>query len=103
MPPIWPCAGAVRGLGVLTPTFCLVDGNRPIPELGIPQETIVQGDKQCFLIAAASIVAKVVRDRFMEDYHEMFPQYGFNRNKGLSHSANTAGPLRSMDCAPSIA
>ncbi len=72
---------AVRGLG-FKPHLCLVDGNRPIPELGIPQETIVQGDKQCFLIAAASIVAKVVRDRFMEDYHEMFPQYGFNRNKG---------------------
>ena len=53
----------------------------PHPRAGNLQETVVQGDKQCFLIAA-SIVAKVIRDRFMEDYHEMFPQYGFNRNKG---------------------
>jgi len=65
-----------------TPDICLVDGNQPVPGLPCPQETIIRGDSQCFLIAAASIVAKVIRDRFMEDYHEMFPEYGFDRNKG---------------------
>lgn len=64
------------------PDICLVDGNRPIPGLTVPQRTIVGGDAKCFSIAAASIVAKVIRDRFMEDYHQLFPEYGFDRNKG---------------------
>ncbi len=72
---------AIRGLGFM-PDICLVDGNRPIPGLTVPQRTIVGGDAKCFSIAAASIVAKVIRDRFMEDYHQLFPEYGFDRNKG---------------------
>lgn len=72
---------AVRGLG-FTPDFCLVDGRQVIPGLTIPQQAVVKGDAQCLSIAAASIVAKVVRDRFMIDCHQAFPQYGFDKHKG---------------------
>ncbi|WP_207655816.1 ribonuclease HII [Vallitalea okinawensis] len=53
-----------------------------IPDITIPQEAIIKGDSKSISIAAASIVAKVSRDRMMEDYHELFPQYNFKRNKG---------------------
>ena len=59
----------------------LVDGNRPIPGLS-NQHTFVKGDGRSFHIAAASIVAKVTRDRIMEQYHEQWPQYGFAGHKG---------------------
>ncbi|NLM40607.1 MAG: ribonuclease HII [Firmicutes bacterium] len=72
---------AVRALGV-SPDFCLVDGRQIIPGLTIPQQAVVKGDAQCLSIAAASIVAKVVRDRFMIDCHQAFPQYGFDKHKG---------------------
>ena len=50
---------AIQGL-TPAPQICLIDGNRPVPGLSVPQQAIVRGDSQCFLIAAASIVAKVV-------------------------------------------
>lgn len=62
--------------------FVLVDGNRPIPGLALAQQTIVGGDAQIVAIAAASIIAKVTRDRIMREYHEQFPKYGFDRHKG---------------------
>lgn len=62
--------------------FILLDGNRPIPNLSYSQKAIVNGDKYVFSIAAASIVAKVTRDRMMLDMHEKYPQYGFNQHKG---------------------
>ncbi len=63
------------------PEFILVDGNRKIPT-SIPQKTIVKGDGLSQSIAAASIIAKVRRDRMMDEYHVKFPQYKFNQNKG---------------------
>jgi ribonuclease HII len=63
------------------PDYLLVDGLQRIP-LAIPQETIVRGDARSLSIAAASIVAKVSRDRIMEICHRQFPQYNFLRNKG---------------------
>ena len=72
---------AIQGLG-FKPDYCLVDGNRIIPGFTVPQEAIVKGDAKCRLIAAASIVAKVIRDRFMEDCHNAYPEYGFDRHKG---------------------
>lgn len=60
----------------------LVDGRQPIPNISIRQENIVGGDKNIFSIAAASVVAKVTRDRMMLELHEKFPQYGFARHKG---------------------
>lgn len=63
------------------PDYLLIDGLHRIP-LAVPQEAIVGGDRRSVSIAAASIVAKVSRDRIMEMYHRQFPQYNFLRNKG---------------------
>ncbi|MDZ7265481.1 MAG: ribonuclease HII [candidate division KSB1 bacterium] len=63
------------------PEHVLVDG-RPIPDLNLPQMAIVGGDGKCFSIAAASIIAKVTRDRLMLEYDRLFPQYGFAQHKG---------------------
>ena len=66
------------------PDFVLVDGPHPIPNMDIPQKPLVRGDKASASVAAASIVAKVVRDRIMDEYHRIFPQYGFSRHKGYA-------------------
>jgi ribonuclease HII len=64
-----------------SPDFLLIDGNQRIPIL-TPQKPIVKGDSLSISIAAASIIAKVSRDRIMEMYHRQFPQYNFQQNKG---------------------
>lgn len=64
------------------PSFVLIDGNASIPSLAIKQGLIPGGDGFVFSIAAASIVAKVTRDKIMKEYHLKFPQYGFDQNKG---------------------
>ncbi|RTZ93215.1 MAG: ribonuclease HII [Deltaproteobacteria bacterium] len=71
---------AVQALPV-TPDFCLVDGRDEIP-LAVPQSPLVKGDQKSLSVAAASIIAKVTRDRIMLAYHEQFPDYGFDRNMG---------------------
>jgi len=71
---------AVTALSPL-PDFALVDAFR-IPGLFIPQRGIVGGDRRCAGIAAASIVAKVYRDRLMVELHQVDPRYGFDRHKG---------------------
>jgi ribonuclease HII len=63
------------------PDHVLVDG-RLIPDLKLPQTRIVGGDRKSFCIAAASIIAKVTRDRMMIEYDAQFPGYGFARHKG---------------------
>ncbi len=63
------------------PDHVLVDG-RLIPELKLPQTRIVGGDRKSFCIAAASIIAKVTRDRMMIEYDGQFPGYGFAQHKG---------------------
>jgi ribonuclease HII len=60
----------------------LIDGNQKIPNLSLAQETVVSGDKLVKSIAAASIIAKVTRDRIMNDYDAQYPQYGFKKHKG---------------------
>ena len=77
---------AVNALGV-RPDHLLIDGNRFLDGddadgLHLPFTTIVRGDAQSFSIAAASIVAKVTRDRLMIDYERQFPGYGFAQHKG---------------------
>ena len=64
-----------------SPDYLLIDGRNPINMI-IPQEAIIRGDSLSLSIAAASIVAKVSRDRLMEMYHRQFPQYNFLSNKG---------------------
>ena len=71
---------AVAALG-LQPDIALVDGNRR-PPLGMPVQTIVGGDGLSASIAAASILAKVTRDRWMEELDGQYPQYGFAVHKG---------------------
>ena len=67
------------------PEFILVDGIHKIP-VNIPQDSIIKGDQLCHSISAASIVAKVYRDRIMCSYGAMFPEYGFIQNKGYGTS-----------------
>lgn len=62
--------------------FCLVDGNLKIPQLDLPQKAIIKGDNTSLSIAAASIVAKVERDKLMEYYDRIYPYYNFKQNKG---------------------
>jgi len=71
---------ALSALG-LSPRHVLVDG-RLIPGLELPQTRIVGGDRKSFCIAAASIIAKVTRDRMMVAYDEQYPGYGFAQHKG---------------------
>jgi ribonuclease HII len=71
---------ALAALG-LSPRHVLVDG-RLIPGLKLPQTRIVGGDRKSFCIAAASIIAKVTRDRIMVAYDEQYPGYGFAQHKG---------------------
>jgi ribonuclease HII len=65
-----------------TPTYIIVDGNRFKPVANIPHQTIVKGDATYLSIAAASILAKTYRDDYMEQLHEEFPMYHWNKNKG---------------------
>jgi ribonuclease HII len=73
-------AQAIRNLPI-SPDFLLIDGLHG-PGLSIPQKPIPKGDQLSNSIAAASIVAKVTRDRMMETYHSRFPNYNFARHKG---------------------
>ena len=72
-----------RAMAQLTPPpeLALIDGNRS-KDFGLPVRTIVKGDSLSASIAAASILAKVTRDRLMEQYDEQYPQYGFAVHKG---------------------
>ena len=65
----------------ITPQVLLVDGMK-LAHPTIPSQKIIDGDAKSQSIAAASIIAKVTRDRLMIDFHEQWPQYGFNQNKG---------------------
>jgi ribonuclease HII len=66
---------------VLLPEYVLVDGTE-IPDLDVEQEKVIKGDQRCLSIAAASIVAKVTRDRIMDSYAQEYPAYGFDAHKG---------------------
>lgn len=63
-------------------TIFLIDGNQEIPSFLFSQRTVISGDALCVSIAAASIVAKVTRDRMMDVFDGEYPQYGFGRHKG---------------------
>lgn len=77
---------AVAGL-VITPEFVLIDGNR-CPTLPMPAEAVVKGDSRVAEISAASILAKVTRDREMSELDREFPQYGFAQHKGYPTAAH---------------
>ena len=64
------------------PNLILVDALTHINTKGIPYDSIIKGDAKCYNIAAASIIAKVTRDRIMREWDEIYPQYGFINHKG---------------------
>ena len=82
--------GLTNALRELTikPDMILVDALTKIDTLGIPYQSIIKGDAKSYSIAAASIVAKVTRDRIMRQWDEIYPQYGFERHKGYGTAAH---------------
>ncbi len=76
------------------PDLCSVDGNRAIPQLAIPQRTVVKGDRRDLAIGAASIVAKVWRDRQIVALSERYPGYDLASNKGYGTAKHTDGLVR---------
>jgi ribonuclease HII len=88
---------AVAGLR-LAPSRVLVDGNR-LPTLAVPAEAIVRGDARVPAISAASILAKVHRDRWCLDLHARYPAYGFDGHKGYGTAAHLAA-LRQHGACP---
>ena len=70
------------------PDLILVDALTHINTKGIPYDSIIKGDAKCYSIAAASILAKVTRDRIMRQWDEIYPQYGFAKHKGYGTSAH---------------
>jgi len=65
------------------PDYILVDGIQKVP-VSIPQKCLIKGDQICRSISAASVMAKVYRDRIMRSYNDLFPEYGFFTNKGYA-------------------
>ena len=88
---------AVENLS-LAPDYLLIDGIHPLP-LSLPQRAIPKGDGRCLSIAAASIVAKVTRDRLMIAYHDQYPQYNFARHKGYGTKEHLQA-IRKYGCCP---
>ncbi len=89
-------AEAVEALSP-TPDLVLVDGNHA-PHLSSPFRCLVKGDRLSLAVGAASIVAKVTRDRIMDGYHADYPQYGFDRHKGYPTRAHRAALRRHGPC-----
>lgn len=87
------------GLPGPPPTAVLIDGNRTPPHIHADHvETIVKGDSKCFSIAAASIIAKVTRDRMMHEAHVRWPEYGFAAHKGYGTKAHMAAVHKHGPC-----
>jgi len=82
----------------IPPELCLIDGNRA-DGIAYPNKCIIGGDGICASIAAASILAKVTRDRLMVELHGQYPQYGFDRHKGYPTKAHY-GALDTYGPAP---
>lgn len=78
---------AVEGLKIKA-DYALIDGNR-LPPLDIKAEYVIKGDAKSMSIAAASILAKVSRDRLCYEYAEKYPQYGFDKHKGYGTKLHT--------------
>lgn len=81
------------------PSLCLVDGKWPIPDLTVPQQSVVKGDEKFVAIAAASIIAKVWRDELILRLAAKYPEYGLEANKGYGTARHlialqTYGPSR---------
>lgn len=80
------------------PDLILVDALKDINTLGIKYQSIIKGDAKCYSIAAASIIAKVTRDRIMRNWDEVYPQYGFAGHKGYGTAAHMAAIRKNGPC-----
>jgi ribonuclease HII len=89
---------AIERLSV-QPDFCLIDGNQKIPQLSIPQQTLVKGDEKSLAIAAASILAKVWRDRLLVRLADRYPGYDIAANKGYGTAKHRLG-LQTLGVTP---
>ena len=90
---LWAAMEAMRRAAAslpLAPDLFLVDGNREVPGAPCPQETVIKGDTLSLSIAAASVVAKVTRDRIMVTLDAAFPVYGWAGHKGYPTAAHYA-------------
>jgi ribonuclease HII len=94
---LWAMAQAIAALEV-QPKLALIDGNKA-PRLAMATRTIVKGDAKCVSIAAASIVAKVTRDRMMMTLARDYPGYGFERHKGYGTPEHQAAIAKLGVCA----
>ena len=74
----------------IKPELIIIDALEKINTKGIPYEPIVKGDAKCYSIAAASIIAKVTRDRIMREWDQVYPQYGFIQHKGYGTAKHIA-------------
>lgn len=88
--------GAVAGLSV-TPELVLIDGNS-ISGMTLPHKTVVGGDAKSISIAAASILAKVARDRYITELAKKYPEYGFEKHKGYGTRLHTEAILKYGAC-----
>lgn len=88
---------AINGLSVKA-DYALIDGNRLPEGIKIPCETVVKGDAKSASIAAASILAKVTRDRLLKEYDEKYPQYNFKKHKGYGTREHTELILKYGPC-----
>ncbi len=82
----------------LPPSLVLVDGDSEVPGLVCEQQTVIGGDARMLSIAAASVLAKVVRDRIMERLDRVYPVYGFARHKGYGTADHLAAIERHGPC-----
>ena len=74
----------------IKPNIIMVDALSGIDTLGIPYKSIIKGDAKCYSIAAASIIAKVTRDRIMREWDKVYPEYGFGSHKGYGTAKHIA-------------
>lgn len=98
---LWAMAEALKQLTATpgeAPRLALIDGNRA-PRLPITARTVIKGDAKCLSIAAASIVAKVTRDRMMIEWASRYPGYGFDRHKGYGTPEHQAA-IQSLGVTP---
>ncbi len=88
---------AIEGLNIPA-DYALIDGNRVPKGIKIPCETVVKGDAKSCSIAAASILAKVTRDRLLVEYDEKYPEYNFKKHKGYGTKEHTDLILKYGPC-----
>ena len=82
--------GIIQVINNLMPDVCLIDGRKNVEIVNIVTQSIIKGDQKSYSIAAASIIAKVIRDNIMYNLHKKYPQYGFNTNVGYGTAKHIA-------------